>query len=57
MQAYAPVDKRALVTQSSSTWGLSRISSRARGGNSYRYDDSAGAGTRIYVIDTVSGNS
>ncbi|CZT17806.1 related to Cuticle-degrading protease [Ramularia collo-cygni] len=53
VEAYAPVvDKRALVTQSPSTWGTARISSRTPGGSSYVYDNTAGAGTRIYVIDT-----
>jgi subtilisin family serine protease len=56
--AYAPapqgeqLDARALVSQNPTTWGLARISQRARGGNTYRYDDSAGRGVNIYVIDT-----
>lgn len=45
-------EKRAYVTQSSSTWGLARISHVARGSTSYTYDDSAGAGTCVYIIDT-----
>lgn len=46
------LERRAYVTQSSSTWGLSRISHRARGSTSYTYDSSAGADTCVYVIDT-----
>ncbi|KAF2193523.1 subtilisin-like serine protease-like protein PR1A [Zopfia rhizophila CBS 207.26] len=46
------VDKRAYVTQSSSTWGLGRISHTNAGTSSYTYDDSAGANTCSYVIDT-----
>lgn len=51
----APVSElqsRALVTQGGSTWGLARISSRQRGTSGYRYDDSAGSGTFVYVLDT-----
>jgi len=40
------------VTESSATWGISRISHKAAGASSYVYDDSAGAGTCSYVIDT-----
>jgi subtilisin family serine protease len=46
------VEKRAYVTQSSSTWGLARISSVNKGKTSYTYDSTAGAGTCVYVIDT-----
>ncbi|CAO2655571.1 Nn.00g043740.m01.CDS01 [Neocucurbitaria sp. VM-36] len=46
------LQKKAYVTQSSSTWGLGRISHVARGSTSYTYDDSAGANTCSYVIDT-----
>jgi subtilisin family serine protease len=34
------------------THGLGSISSRAPGSSSYRYDDSAGAGTWVYVVDS-----
>ncbi|KAM3419909.1 hypothetical protein BST61_g3229 [Cercospora zeina] len=52
--ASAPVtlNDRALVQQSPAEYGLVRISRRARGASSYIYDDSAGAGTFVYVIDT-----
>ncbi|SMR53224.1 unnamed protein product [Zymoseptoria tritici ST99CH_1A5] len=56
--AYAPaadvadIQQRALVSQNPSTWGLSRISSRSRGGSTYRYDSTAGQGVNIYVLDT-----
>lgn len=46
------VEKRAYVTQSSSTWGLGRISHIAKGISSYTYDSTAGAGSCVYVIDT-----
>ncbi|KAI0147634.1 proteinase T-like protein [Xylariaceae sp. FL1272] len=39
------------VTQSSTPWGLSRISHRS-GTTDYVYDDSAGAGVCAYIIDT-----
>lgn len=40
------------MTQSSAPWGLARLSSSSRGASSYVYDDSAGEGTCVYVIDT-----
>ncbi|PSN73718.1 subtilisin-like serine protease-like protein PR1A [Corynespora cassiicola Philippines] len=46
------LEKKAYVTQSSSTWGLGRVSHADRGISSYTYDDSAGADTCAYVIDT-----
>lgn len=51
MQHTAIVD-RAYVTQSSSTWGLGRISHTNPGTSTYVYDDSAGSGTCSYIIDT-----
>ncbi|GIZ42790.1 hypothetical protein CKM354_000604500 [Cercospora kikuchii] len=53
VRASAPVvEKRALVQQTPAEYGLVRISRRARGGNTYTYDNTAGAGSFIYVIDT-----
>ena len=55
VEASAPaseLQQRALVQQSSSTWGLSRISSRSRGTSGYVYDNTAGQNTFVYVIDT-----
>ncbi|KAJ4354772.1 hypothetical protein N0V95_003545 [Ascochyta clinopodiicola] len=46
------LEKKAYVTQASSTWGLARISHKARGTTSYTYDSTAGANTCVYVIDT-----
>ncbi|KAF1845068.1 subtilisin-like serine protease-like protein PR1A [Cucurbitaria berberidis CBS 394.84] len=46
------LEKKAYVTQASSTWGLARISHIARGSTSYTYDSTAGANTCAYVIDT-----
>jgi len=48
------IEKRAYTTQSSSTWGLSRVShvNRQTSSYSYTYDTSGGAGTCVYVIDT-----
>lgn len=48
----APLEKKAYVSQSGAPWGLSRISSQSRGGTTYTYDSTAGAGTCAYVIDT-----
>ena len=47
-----PIEKRALTTQTGSTWGLGRISHRARGSTSYIYDSSAGSGTYGYIVDS-----
>ncbi|KAH6633131.1 oryzin precursor [Boeremia exigua] len=44
--------KRAYVTQSTSPWGLGRISHQDIGDSSYTYDSTAGANTCVYVIDT-----
>lgn len=41
-----------IVEQNGAPWGLGRISHRAKGSTTYRYDDSAGAGTCVYIIDT-----
>jgi cerevisin len=38
-------------TQEDATWGLARLSSREPYGTTYTYDESAGEGTCIYVID------
>ncbi|KAA8909453.1 alkaline proteinase [Sphaerosporella brunnea] len=47
------VELDALITQiSAPSWGLGRISSRARGSSNYYYDSTAGAGVTVYVIDT-----
>jgi subtilisin family serine protease len=48
----AVVTINTYVTQTSAPWGLARISSKTPGKTSYTYDDSAGAGTCSYVIDT-----
>ncbi|KAF1950986.1 subtilisin-like serine protease-like protein PR1A [Byssothecium circinans] len=47
-----PLEKRAYVTQNSAPWGLARISRTGTGSSSYTYDDSAGANTCAYIIDT-----
>ncbi|KAI3340066.1 peptidase S8/S53 domain-containing protein [Ustulina deusta] len=46
------VSERSLVSQSGSTWGLATISHRAKGNTNYIYDNSAGAGTYAYIVDT-----
>ncbi|OAA80472.1 oryzin precursor [Akanthomyces lecanii RCEF 1005] len=46
MTAFAP------ITQSSSTWGLARISHKNTGASSYIYDSSAGSGTCSYIVDS-----
>ncbi|KAK8133797.1 subtilisin-like protein [Apiospora sp. TS-2023a] len=48
----ATVSINALVTQTNAPWGLARISSRVPGTTDYTYDDSAGADTYAYIIDT-----
>jgi len=45
-------EKKAYTTQTSATWGLTRISHRNRGSTSYTYDTTDGADTCSYVIDT-----
>jgi subtilisin family serine protease len=40
------------VSQSNAPWGLARLSSKTKGTTTYTYDDSAGAGTCSYIIDT-----
>lgn len=42
----------AYVQQPGAPWGLGRISHRAKGATSYVYDESAGAGTCSYILDT-----
>nr|POE71432.1 cuticle-degrading protease [Quercus suber] len=42
----------ALVQQNDSPYGLGRISHRAKGTTAYVYDNTAGAGTYSYIIDT-----
>jgi subtilisin family serine protease len=47
------VDKRAVVTELGSPWGLTRISRKVLGtSTSYSYDSTSGANTCVYVIDT-----
>ncbi|KAI1126097.1 oryzin precursor [Nemania abortiva] len=46
------VETAAAEFQSNSPWGLARISSTTPNTNTYVYDDSAGEGTYIYVIDS-----
>ncbi|UPX16291.1 uncharacterized protein EKO05_0006700 [Ascochyta rabiei] len=46
------VEKRAAVTQNTAPWGLGRISNVNPGNSSYTYDNSAGANTCSYIIDT-----
>ncbi|ATY58476.1 ase T precursor [Cordyceps militaris] len=48
----ARVSINGWVTQPQSTWGLSRISHRAKTAKGYTYDSSSGEGTCVYVIDT-----
>jgi hypothetical protein len=43
---------RASMTQIMASWGLGRISHRNAGSTSYIYDTTAGAQTRVYVLDT-----
>ncbi|KAG6038973.1 hypothetical protein E4U41_003428 [Claviceps citrina] len=40
------------ATQTGADWGLARLSNQNAGSTTYTYDDSAGAGTCAFVIDT-----
>nr|QKI86383.1 subtilisin-like protease PR1A [Metarhizium flavoviride] len=42
----------SITEQNGAPWGLGRISHRQQGSTTYRYDDSAGEGTCVYIIDT-----
>lgn len=46
------LENRAVVSQSSASWGLGRISNIKPGNMSYTYDDSAGSNTCSYIIDS-----
>ncbi|KAJ3574012.1 hypothetical protein NPX13_g4502 [Xylaria arbuscula] len=46
------VSERSLVQQTGATWGLGTISHRSKGSTNYIYDNSAGAGTFAYIVDT-----
>ncbi|CAK1364962.1 Cuticle-degrading protease [Cercospora beticola] len=46
------VEVDAIVSQENAPYGLGRISSRTPGSSTYRFDDSAGSDTFVYVIDT-----
>lgn len=49
----ADVESRALTTQSpAGSWSLGDVSHRTAGASDYVYDDSAGAGQTVYVIDS-----
>ncbi|KAH6661415.1 subtilase [Truncatella angustata] len=40
------------TTQTNADWGLARLSSKEPGSTTYTYDNSAGKGTCVYVVDT-----
>lgn len=46
------VVKRTQITQKPAPWNLARISHRNNGPADYTYDNTAGQGVRVYVIDT-----
>jgi subtilisin family serine protease len=46
------METASLSTQYSAPWGLSRLSSHKPGNTEFTYDDSAGEGTCVYIIDT-----
>ncbi|KAM3504016.1 hypothetical protein MY11210_008498 [Beauveria gryllotalpidicola] len=48
----AIVDGLDAITQSSAEWGLARLSSQQTGARNFVYDDSAGAGTCAYILDS-----
>ena len=41
-----------LATQEDAPWGLARLSNAESGSTTYTYDDTAGAGTCAFVLDT-----
>jgi oryzin len=47
-----PVKMTGYVSQSNAPWSLQRISHRYFSNTSYTYDNSAGAGTYAYILDT-----
>ena len=42
----------SFATQTGAPWGLARLSNTNTGSTTYTYDDTAGAGTCAYIIDT-----
>lgn len=50
--AIITIDAVRYVQQTNAPWGLKRISSRKPRAPSYVYEESAGAGTCAYIIDT-----
>lgn len=46
------VSATAYTKQNNATWGLQRVSHRYSGVQNYMYDDTAGSGTFVYVLDT-----
>ncbi|KAH8171346.1 subtilase family protein [Sarocladium implicatum] len=52
-QTETSIESRALTTQSpAGSWGLADASHKAVGASDYVYDDSAGAGQTVYVVDS-----
>lgn len=52
IEPVSTVSANALKTQKNAPYGLGRISHRNKGITDYVYDESAGAGTFAYIIDT-----
>jgi subtilisin family serine protease len=46
------METASLLHQEDATWGLSRLSSHKPGNTVFTFDDSAGEGTCVYIIDT-----
>lgn len=44
--------RKSGVTEIDATWGLGRMSHRAKGSSEYLYESAAGAGSCAYIIDT-----
>ncbi|VUC37039.1 unnamed protein product [Clonostachys rosea] len=51
---YIEQDQKATMfaTQTGAPWGLARLSNKEPGSTTYTYDDAAGEGTCVYVLDT-----
>ncbi|RDW60288.1 hypothetical protein BP5796_11894 [Coleophoma crateriformis] len=52
VEADTYVKTQALVSQANAPTGLKRLSHTATGGSEYIFDDTAGAGITVYIVDT-----
>ncbi|RDW84276.1 hypothetical protein BP6252_01866 [Coleophoma cylindrospora] len=52
VEADTYVKTQALVSQANAPTGLKRLSHTAKGGSAYIFDDTAGAGITVFIVDT-----